>query len=107
MEMLKISSLSHRVKLLRLDRGEDDGFGGEAEWKKVKETWAEFLKVRVAPGVYSADGAAVLITQGMRLRAQEVDKGWRVEEKGHTYEVLDVDRSDPELYVLTTKEVRQ
>ena len=103
--MFKIGNLSHRVKLMRLERGEDDGFGGDAEWKDVKETWAEFLKARVSPGVYDADGSAVLITQGIRIRAQDIEKDWRIVWKGHTYEVLDVDRSNPEIYVLTTKEI--
>lgn len=105
--MIKIGNLSHRVKLEKLVRGEDDGFGGESVWTYVKETWAEFLKARVTPGVYDSDGSAVLITQGIRIRAQNVEKGWRISEKGHVYEVLDVDRSSPEIYVLTTREVRK
>ena len=104
--MIKIGNFSHRVKLEKLVRGEDDGFGGESAWTCVKETWAEFLKARVTPGVYDSDGSAVLITQGIRIRAQNVGKGWRISEKGHIYEVLDVDRSSPEIYVLTTRNVR-
>lgn len=106
MLMLNIGKMSHRITLFSLSRGTDDGFGGDASWVKVRDTWAEFLKARVTPSAYASDGAAVLVTQGMRIRAQDIEKGWRVSEKDHVYDVLDVDRSDPEVYVLTTKEAR-
>ena len=48
---------------------------------------------------------AVLITQGIRIRPREIEKGWHVEENGRTYKVIDVDRSDPAVYVLTTEAV--
>ena len=105
--MLNPAKLSKRVTLLQLTRGEDDGFGGTVTWTAAATVWCEFLKARVSPGVVADDGAAILITQGMRIRARsDIDKGWRVEYKGHQYEVYDVDRSDPEIYVLTTQEVR-
>lgn len=104
--MLNIGKMSHRITILSLSRGTDDGFGGDASWVKIRDTWAEFLKARVTSAAYASDGAAVLVTQGMRIRAQDIEKGWRVSEKGHVYDVLDVDRSDPEVYVLTTKEAR-
>lgn len=105
--MFNPARLNKRVTLLQLIRGEDDGFGGTTTWTAAATVWCEFLKARVSPSVIADDGAAILITQGMRIRARsDIDKGWRVEYKGHQYEVYDVDRSDPEIYVLTTQEVR-
>lgn len=105
--MFNQARLNKRVTLLQLTRGEDDGFGGTTTWTAAATVWCEFLKARVSPSVIADDGAAILITQGMRIRARsDIDKGWRVEYKGHQYEVYDVDRADPEIYVLTTQEVR-
>lgn len=105
--MFNPARLNKRVTLLQLTRGEDDGFGGTTTWTAAATVWCEFLKARVSPSVIADDGAAILITQGMRVRARnDIEKGWRVEYKGHQYEVYDVDRSDPEIYVLTTQEVR-
>lgn len=105
--MFNPARLNKRVTLLQLTRGEDDGFGGTTTWTAAATVWCEFLKARVSSSVIADDGAAILITQGMRIRARsDIDKGWRVEYKGHQYEVYDVDRADPEIYVLTTQEVR-
>ena len=105
--MFNPARLNKRVTLLQLTRGEDDGFGGTTTWTAAATVGCEFLKARVSPSVIADDGAASLITQGMRIRARsDIDKGWRGEYKGHQYEVYDVDRADPEIYVLTTQEVR-
>lgn len=105
--MINPADLNKKITLKQLTQGEDDGFGGTVSWETVATVWSQFLKARVTPGVISGDGEAVLVTQGMKIRRRsDIDKGWRVTYDGHTYDVIDVDRSDPEIYVLTTKEVR-
>ena len=103
---MKVSSLRHRVTVLRKTLGTDEGLGAPVTFEEDGKVWAEFLQQRVSTGVVADDGAAVLVTQGIRIRPRPVEKGWRVREDGHTYEVIDVDRSDPAVYVLTTQEVQ-
>lgn len=103
---MEISKLSHRVTVLRKTLGTDEGLGAPVIFTDAGKAWAEFLQQRVTTGVVADDGAAVLITQGIRIRPRLIEKGWRVRDKDHTYEVIDVDRSNPSVYVLTTQEVR-
>lgn len=101
--MLNIGKMSHRITIIKLELGEDEGFGGTATWKETATVWAEFLQQRVAVTTDAGSGQAVIITQGMRVRPCEVEKDWRVREGTHTYDVLDVDRSNAGYYVLTTR----
>lgn len=102
---MNIGKMRHRIALKKPIIGEDVGFGSVIEWKDVGSVWAEFLKQRITPSSIIGDGTAVLITQGIRIRPREIEKGWHVEESGRTYKVIDVDRSDPAVYVLTTEAV--
>ena len=103
---MEISKLSHRVTILRKSLGTDEGLGAPVTFTDDGKAWAELLQQRVTTGVVADDGAAVLITQGIRIRPRLIEKGWRICDKDHTYEVIDVDRSNPSVYVLTTQEVR-
>lgn len=101
--MLNIGKMSHRITIIKLELGEDDGFGGTATWKEAATVWAEFLQQRVTVTTDAGSGQAVIITQGMRVRPCEIEKDWRVREGTHTYDVLDVDRSNSGYYTLTTR----
>lgn len=103
---MKIGYLSHRVTVLKKVRGVDIGLGAPVMFEEDGKAWAEFLKQRVSTGAVADDGAAVVVTQGIRIRPRIIGKGWRIREKEHTYEIIDVDRSDPAVYVLTTQEIQ-
>ena len=103
---MKIGYLSHRVTVLKKVRGVDIGLGAPVMFEEDGKAWAEFLKQRVSTGAVAGDGAAVVVTQGIRIRPRIIGKGWRIREKEHTYEIIDVDRSDPAVYVLTTQEIQ-
>ena len=103
---MKIGYLSHRVTVLKKVRGVDIGLGAPVMFEEDGKAWAEFLKQRVSTGAVADDGAAVVVTQGIRIRPRIIEKGWRIREKEHTYEIIDVDRSDPAVYVLTTQEIQ-
>lgn len=100
---MNIGKMRHRIMLKKPVTNEDVGFGSVTEWVDAGLVWAEFLKQRITPNVIMGNGAAVLITQGIRIRPREIEKGWHVEEKGRVYRVIDVDRSDPAVYILTTE----
>ena len=102
---MKIGYLDHRVTVLKKVRGVDIGLGAPVMFEEDGKAWAEFLKQRVSTGAVADDGAAVVVTQGIRIRSRIIEKGWRIREKEHTYEIIDVDRSDPAVYVLTTQEI--
>ena len=101
--MLDIGKMTHRITIIKLELGEDEGFGGEATWKDTATVWAEFLQQRVSVTSDAGSGQTVVITQGMRIRPCEIEKDWRVKEGSHVYDVLDVDRSNSGYYVLTTR----
>lgn len=103
---MKIGNLDHRVTVLKKVRGVDIGLGAPVMFEEDGKAWAEFLKQRVSTGAVADDGAAVVVTQGIRIRPRIIEKGWRIREKEHTYEIIDVDRSDPAVYVLTTQEIQ-
>ena len=105
--MLNIGKMSHRITIIKLELGEDEGFGGEATWKETATVWAEFLNQRVSVTTDAGSGQAVIVTQGMRIRPCEIEKDWKVREGTHTYDVLDVDRSNTGYYVLTTRLVER
>lgn len=102
---MNIGKMRNRIAIKKPVTGEDVGFGSVIEWKDVGSVWAEFLKQHITPTAIMGDGASVLITQGIRIRPREIEKGWHVEENGRTYKVIDVDRSDHAVYVLTTEAV--
>lgn len=101
--MLNIGKMSHRITIIKLELGEDEGFGGVATWTDTVTVWAEFLQQRVTVATDAGSGQAVIITQGMRVRPCEIEKDWRVKEGNHVYDVLDVDRSNSGYYTLTTR----
>ena len=101
--MLNIGKMTHRITIIKLVLGEDEGFGGEATWKDSATVWAEFLQQRVSVTSDAGSGQAVVITQGMRVRPCEIEKDWRVREGNHVYDVLDVDRSNSGYYTLNTR----
>lgn len=102
---MEISRLRHRITVLKKTLGEDTGLGAPVTFTEDGKAWAEFLQQRVTTGVVADDGAAVLVTQGIRIRPREIEKGWRVQDGEHIYEVIDVDRGSPSVYVLTSREV--
>lgn len=104
--MIEIGKLRNRVTVQKKVRGVDDGLGAQVTFEDDGQIWAEFLKQRISSGVIADDGAAVLVTQGIRIRPHEVQKGWRIVSGSHIFEIIDVDRSDPAVYVLTTQEIR-
>lgn len=101
--MLNIGKMLHRITIIKLELGEDEGFGGTATWKETATVWAEFLQQRVTVTTDASSGQAVIVTQGMRVRPCVIEKDWKVREGTHTYDVLDVDRSNSGYYVLTTR----
>lgn len=101
--MLNIGKMSHRITIIKLELGEDEGFGGAPTWTDTVTVWAEFLQQRVTVTTDAGSGQAVIITQGMRVRPCEIEKDWRVREGNHIYDVLDVDRSNSGYYTLTTR----
>ena len=103
---MDISKFRHRVTVLKKTLGTDIGLGAPVTFTDDGKVWAEFLQQRVSTGVVADDGAAVLVTQGIRIRPRAVENGWRIQDGDHTYEVIDVDRESPYVYVLTTQEVR-
>ncbi len=105
--MLNIGKMSHRITIIKLELGEDEGFGGEATWKETATVWAEFLNQRVSVSTDAGSGQAVIVTQGMRIRPCEIEKDWKVREGTHTYDVLDVDRSNSGYYTLTARLVER
>ena len=105
--MLNIGKMSHRITIVKLELGEDEGFGGVPTWTETATVWAEFLQQRVSVSTDAGSGQAVIITQGMRVRPCVIEKDWRVKEGNHVYDVLDVDRSNPGYYVLTTRLVER
>ena len=104
--MVDIGKLRNRIMIQRKVRGADEGLGAPVTFEDDGQVWAEFLKQRISSGVIAGDGAAVLVTQGIRIRPREVQKGWRIVFGSHIFEIIDVDRSDPAIYVLTTQEIR-
>lgn len=105
--MLNIGKMSHRITIIKLELGEDEGFGGVAIWTDTATVWAEFLNQRVSVSTDAGSGQAVIVTQGMRIRPCEIEKDWKVREGTHTYDVLDVDRSNSGYYMLTTRLVER
>jgi len=103
---MNIANLRHRVTVLKKTYGEDTGLGAPVTFTDDGKAWAEFLQQRVSTGVVADDGAAVLVTQGIRIRPRPIAKGWRIWDNGHTYEIIDVDRANASVYVLTTQEIR-
>ena len=104
--MVRIGNLNKRIQLLKPVLEEDTGLGQQASYVEAGTIWAELLKQRITPGVISGDGSAVLITQGIRIRPNdEIQKGWHIKLKGREYNVIDIDCSDPTVYVLTTETV--
>lgn len=104
--MIEMGKLRNRVTVQKKVRGVDDGLGAQVTFEDDGQIWAEFLKQRISSGVIADDGAAVLVTQGIRIRPREIQKGWRIVSNSHVFEIIDVDRSDPAVYVLTTQEIR-
>lgn len=104
--MVDIGKLRNRVMVQKKVRGVDDGLGAPVTFEDAGQVWAEFLKQRISSGIVADDGAAVLVTQGIRIRPREIQKGWRIVFGSHVFEIIDVDRSDPAVYVLTTQEIR-
>lgn len=105
--MLNIGKMSHRITIIKLELGEDEGFGGAPTWTETATVWAEFLQQRVTVNTDAGSGQAVIVTQGMRIRPCEIEKDWKVREGTHTYDVLDVDRSNSGYYTLTTRLVER
>ncbi|MGL5271849.1 MAG: phage head completion protein [Selenomonadaceae bacterium] len=104
---MNIGKMNKRLKLLKYtETGPDEGFGSKCAWVEYKTVWAEMLKQRISPMVAQGDGQAMLVTQGFKIRPVAIVKGDKVSTQGHTYDVIDVDISDPSCYVLTTREVR-
>lgn len=104
--MVDIGKLRNRVTVQKKVRGVDEGLGAPVTFEADGQVWAEFLKQRISSGVVAGDGAAVLVTQGIRIRPREVQKGWRIVFGSHVFEIIDVDRSDQAIYLLTTQEIR-
>ena len=51
------------------------------------------------------DAEVQVITQGIRMRPTQVERGWQIIAKDHIYEVLHVDNSKPGEIIITAQEV--
>ena len=104
---MRLGKLNKRLEILKhTEMSPDEGFGPKYDYLPYKTVWAEMLKQKITPSVMQGDGQLVVITQGFNIRPIAINKGDKVKVLGHTYDVLDVDISDPSCYVLTTSEVR-
>lgn len=105
---MNIGKMNKRLQILRYTaKSEDAGFGEKADYVPYKTVWTEMLKQRITPQVTQGDGQAILVTQGFKVRPVTINKRDRVIVSGRTYDVIDVDMSDPACYVLTTRGVRK
>ena len=103
--MIRIARMNRRIELMRPVYGEDEGFGATKGYECVVKVWAEFLRPRFTQTDAMGSGVATEITQGIRIRAREVGKGWKVRHGADKYYVIHVDDSTPGETILTTKEV--
>lgn len=101
---MNIGKLDKRVTLLKPTYGKDHGFGAEKAWEEIP-VWAEFMRPRFTSGAIVGSGDTTVITQGIRIRRREIDKGWKVKYGSREYNVLHIDESVPGETMLTTTEV--
>ena len=78
---------------------------GQAYLERCIRVNAPAARAEVLDKTILGDAAAVEVTQGMRIRATTIGKGWRVSEGEHEYDVLHVDDTTPGEMILTTTEV--
>lgn len=104
---MNIGSLDKRVKLLKYTEiTPDEGFGAKLGWATAATVWANVHPPHFAQSVAAGSGDAVVITQGITIRDRsDVQKGWRVELAGETYNVLHVDRSKSGQLTMTCKQM--
>lgn len=107
MKMFNLSELRERVQILRQSvLEEDEGLGEEIEFQPFKSVWAQPLKQRITPQVAMDSTEVVIVTQGFKIRSgNDVQKGDRLVWKGMTFNIIDVDVSNPYYHILTTKRV--
>lgn len=104
--MIITSHLRHRINLRKPEDTMDDIHGYDTSYTTVQTVWAEFLKPGFVSKEVLGDAAAVEVTQGMRIRATNIAKGWRVSEGSREFDVLHVDDTTPGEMTLTTVEVQ-
>lgn len=104
--MINIGKMRHRINLQKPDSTPDEINGFDTTYTTMQTVWAEFLKPGFVSKEILGDAAAVEVTQGMRIRAAPVAKGWRVMEGDREFEVLHVDDTTPGEMILTTIEVQ-
>lgn len=98
----------HCTLLKRIAKTEDTGEGKTYNFTPASHPWAEFLKPRIMPSPIIGDGRAVVITQGIKIKATDCAKEWRIVNGSSTYRILDIDsRTTPGELILTTMEVKQ
>ena len=98
--------MTGRIILMEPVIGDDEGFGSRSGYAPAAKVWAELLRPRIAAAATMGNGAATVITQGIRIRApSEVKKGWKVRMQGAEFRVLHVDRTTPGEIILTTQEI--
>ncbi|WP_313991507.1 head-tail adaptor protein [uncultured Selenomonas sp.] len=103
--MIRAGRLNRRIDIMRPIYGEDDGFGATTGYERVARVWAEFLRPRFTQTDSMGSGVTTEITQGIRIRARDIGKGWRVRHGLNEFYVLHVDDSTPGEIILTTKGV--
>ena len=102
---MNISAMRTRVELYEPVE-EFDSIGGSTESLVLRKTcWAEFLRPRFGNSTVQGDAEVQVITQGIRMRPTQVERGWQIIAKDHTYEVLHVDNSKPDEIIITAQEV--
>ena len=104
---MRIGKMNRRITLLKPVREEDEYGGAKTIYISACTLWAEFLRPNFREQTLEGAGAAVILTQGIRLRSVEVEKEWRVECGERLYNVLHVDASVPGEIILTTQEVER
>lgn len=104
--MIIIGNMRHRITLKRPESVVDEIHGYDTVYTPVQDVWAEFLKPGFVSRTILGDAAAVEVTQGIRIRATTIAKGWRAAENGREFEVQHVDDTTPGEMILTTIEVQ-
>lgn len=105
--MIKPSKLNRRIVLLKPQDDYDSIYGKSDSYEEVRTVWAEFLRPNFVGKEAFGNEAAVMVTQGIRLRPVPIEKHWHVRDLTHNceYEVQDVDRTRKGEIILTTWEV--
>ena len=104
---MNIGAMRNRMIVYKYSiTSDDDGLGSQGEYKQSLTVWANVLKQRITPTVGKDDNELIIVTQGVQVRPCNVSKGDKVQIKNVMFNVIDVDISNPAMYVLTCECVK-